>query len=142
MSLSRISLLLSLTLFVAGCDLAPSILYTRPEAGATGVAPDTEIAVGFSTPMEPETVTDTSNYTVMGSHSGTHQVTATYDEETRELLVVLATGDESLHVRRDRDGQSRTSSRPYRASAARRSAFGSRASAGTRPCTARSRSFR
>ncbi|MEM7262397.1 MAG: FG-GAP-like repeat-containing protein, partial [Planctomycetota bacterium] len=86
MTLSSLFLLLALT----GCYKGAGIEYTSPADGEENVDPNTNVVVGFSQPMDADSVTMSTNYVVRGSISGEHEITASYNSETRELTITSA----------------------------------------------------
>jgi len=73
-----------------GCVSGPDVDYTVPADGATGVEPATEIVVGFTSELDPETGTEVANFVVFGSSSGTIATTASLDETGRVLTIAPA----------------------------------------------------
>lgn len=85
----RLFFLLLLPVALAGCSPGATVTFTSPADGETGVARDTDMRVEFSTALDSDSVTNSSNYEVRGSVSGTRQTSATYqDEDDKHAMVI------------------------------------------------------
>ncbi|MEE2889592.1 MAG: Ig-like domain-containing protein [Planctomycetota bacterium] len=77
-------------LVVAGCTKPPTVPFTSPADGATEVAVDTTIQIGFSTAMDLVSTIDPANWSVTSSIFGEISVVGALSEDARVLTLTPA----------------------------------------------------
>ncbi|NRA75228.1 MAG: Ig-like domain-containing protein [Planctomycetes bacterium] len=77
-------------LVVAGCTKPPTVPFTSPADGATEVAVDTTIQIGFSTAMDLVSTIDPANWSVASSIFGEISVVGALSEDARVLTLTPA----------------------------------------------------
>ncbi len=75
----------------------PQVLSTNPADGDTGIAPNTNIAVYFSEPMDSSSF-DTTKFSLFGSRSGRHSLTFSYNSSAYQVTLDPLTDFASLET--------------------------------------------
>ncbi len=76
-----------LSVVLAGCTNPPSVPFTSPANGATEVAVNTAIQIGFSTAMDPSSTTDSANWSVQTNLDGVVSAVGVLNEAARVLTI-------------------------------------------------------